>query len=200
MKNLYISIIILIIFGLAFWLLKDNNIENKNMSEEKVVEQEIINVTMNTNLGEIKLEMYPSEAPKTVESFVKLSKDGFYNGTKFHRIINDFMIQGGDPLSKEEENRQYWGTGGPGYSFEDEPNNVDLVKGVIAMANSGPNTNGSQFFIITAEETPWLQGKHTGFGKVISGMDIIEKIENTEVGPTDQPLEDIVLESVKIIE
>jgi len=142
--------------------------------------------------------MYPEEAPKTVQNFVKLSKDGFYDGTKFHRVISDFMIQGGDPLSREEIQRQNWGTGGPGYTFEDEPNNIDLVKGVIAMANAGPNTNGSQFFIITAQATPWLQGKHTGFGKVVSGMDIVEKIGSVEVGPTDQPIQDIEVNSVEI--
>jgi cyclophilin family peptidyl-prolyl cis-trans isomerase len=143
--------------------------------------------------------MYPEKAPKTVSNFVELAKQGFFDGTKFHRVINDFMIQGGDPLSKEESQRPYWGTGGPGYSFEDEQNDLALVSGVIAMANSGPNTNGSQFFIITAEATPWLQGKHTGFGKVVSGLDIVEIIEKTKVGPTDQPLEDIEINSVEIL-
>ena len=198
MKNIYIPIIILVIFGLSFWLLKNKNIENNNMTTENITEKEIVNVTLNTSLGEIKLEMYPEEAPKTVQNFVKLSKDGFYDGTKFHRVISDFMIQGGDPLSREEIQRQNWGTGGPGYTFEDEPNNIDLVKGVIAMANAGPNTNGSQFFIITAQATPWLQGKHTGFGKVVSGMDIVEKIGSVEVGPTDQPIQDIEVNSVEI--
>jgi len=198
MKNIYIPIIILVIFGLSFWLLKNKNIEDNNMTTENTTEKEIVNVTLNTSLGEIKLEMYPEEAPKTVQNFVKLSKDGFYDGTKFHRVISDFMIQGGDPLSREEIQRQNWGTGGPGYTFEDEPNNIDLVKGVIAMANAGPNTNGSQFFIITAQATPWLQGKHTGFGKVVSGMDIVEKIGSVEVGPTDQPIQDIEVNSVEI--
>jgi len=198
MKNIYIPIIILVIFGLSFWLLKNKNIEDNNMTTENTTEKEIVNVTLNTSLGEIKLEMYPEEAPKTVQNFVKLSKDGFYDETKFHRVISDFMIQGGDPLSREEIQRQNWGTGGPGYTFEDEPNNIDLVKGVIAMANAGPNTNGSQFFIITAQATPWLQGKHTGFGKVVSGMDIVEKIGSVEVGPTDQPIQDIEVNSVEI--
>ena len=171
------------------------------VSSDKVVANEsTVSVKLITNQGEITLEMYPEKAPETVSNFVKLAKQGFYDGTKFHRIIKDFMIQGGDPLSKEESQKTSWGTGGPGYSFDDEPNDLTLVSGVIAMANSGPNTNGSQFFIITAEATPWLQGLHTGFGKVVSGLDIIEKIENVKVGPTDQPLEDMEIKSIEIIE
>jgi cyclophilin family peptidyl-prolyl cis-trans isomerase len=205
-KNLLLILgLIVISIGFFLWTNQNNNKNNQiNMTEENnqnTLEQnngETILAKLNTNLGLVELELYPEEAPKTVDNFVKLSKDGFYDGTKFHRVIKDFMIQGGDPLSKDESQRQFWGTGGPGYTFEDEINNVDLVEGVIAMANAGPNTNGSQFFIITAPATPWLQGKHTGFGKVVSGMDIVKKIEDTETGPSDQPTEDIEITSVEI--
>jgi len=214
-----IALSAVIVIGALMFFNKDNtnNLSQNIMQEDKKAEENIVNddvvvsdtktvsennivkVKFNTSEGEITLEMYPEKAPKTVSNFVELAKQGFFDGTKFHRVINDFMIQGGDPLSKEESQRPYWGTGGPGYSFEDEQNDLALVSGVIAMANSGPNTNGSQFFIITAEATPWLQGKHTGFGKVVSGLDIVEIIEKTKVGPTDQPLEDIEINSVEIL-
>ncbi len=156
---------------------------------------------MKTDLGDIKLELFKADAPKTVDNFVKLSKSGFYNGVKFHRVIKDFMIQTGDPNSSDDN----WaddGLGGPGYSFEDEINQHKLVKGVLAMANSGPNTNGSQFFIVTAEATPWLDGKHTVFGKVIDGTDVVAKIENvkTDKNKGDHPLEDVVINAVDIQE
>jgi len=218
-KNLMIVLSAVVLVGaLMFFYKSDTNNLNENImqddnnTEENIIQEEavlsenvinsdagVINVKFNTNLGEITLEMYSEKAPKTVSNFVNLAEQGFYNGTKFHRVISGFMIQGGDPLSKEESKRSSWGTGGPGYSFEDEQNDLALVSGAIAMANSGPDTNGSQFFIITAEATPWLQGMHTGFGKVISGFDIVEKIENTEVSPTDQPLEDIEIMSVEIL-
>lgn len=166
--------------------------QNTKMSESNKV------ATLKTNKGEIKIELLSADAPNTVDNFVNLASDGFYNGTRFHRIIKDFMIQGGDPLSKEEEKRSLWGTGGPGYTFADEPNGVELVQGVLAMANAGPDTNGSQFFIITAEATPWLQGAHTGFGRVVEGLDIVLEIGGVETGPGDQPVDDIVLESVEI--
>lgn len=166
--------------------------------EKKVVSANPI-VVMKTNFGDIKLELFKADAPKTVDNFVKLSKSGFYNGVKFHRVIKDFMIQTGDPNSKDND----WtndGLGGPGYSFEDEINQHKLVKGVLAMANSGPNTNGSQFFIVTAEATPWLDGKHTVFGKVIDGMDVVAKIENVKTDKTkgDHPLENAVINAVDI--
>jgi len=225
-KNLMIALSALVIIG-SLMIFNGNSTNNLNenimqedqnkeeiMNEDKndsVVEEtntpivnnekesDIVLIKLDTSYGEISLEMYPDKAPKTVSNFVNLAKQGFYDETKFHRVIKDFMIQGGDPLSKDESQRSYWGTGGPGYSFEDEQNDLALVSGVIAMANSGPNTNGSQFFIITAEATPWLQGKHTGFGKVVSGMNVVEKIQNTEVGPTDQPIEDVEIISVEIL-
>ena len=121
------------------------------------------NATMETNHGTIELELYPDDAPKTVDNFVKLAEDGFYDGVIFHRVIEGFMIQGGDPTGT--------GSGGPGYQFEDEANDHRVVRGALAMANAGPNTNGSQFFIVTAEAAPWLDGKHTVFGEVTDGMD-----------------------------
>lgn len=156
------------------------------------------NVIFSTNKGEIELELWDGLAPTTVENFRKLVAAGFYDGTRFHRVIKDFMIQGGDPLSKDPALRARWGTGGPGYSFADELNGEKLVRGVIAMANAGPDTNGSQFFIITAASTPWLDGKHTGFGRVVRGMDVVSAIENVPVGQNDQPAEDIVVQSVRL--
>ena len=128
--------------------------------------------TLHTNHGPIELELFEGEAPTTVENFRKLAGDGFYDGVIFHRIIPDFMIQGGDPTGT--------GTGGPGYTFEDEFNDHPVVRGALAMANAGPNTNGSQFFIVTADACPWLDGKHTVFGQVTNGMDVVDKISAVE--------------------
>lgn len=135
--------------------------------------------TMQTSKGTITLELFDADAPKTVANFVELANKGFYEGLTFHRVIPDFMIQGGCP--------QGTGMGGPGYTFEDEFNQHKAVRGVIAMANAGPNTNGSQFFIVTAEATPWLDGRHTVFGKVTSGMDAVDAIEGVETGANDRP-------------
>ncbi|PIR44854.1 MAG: peptidylprolyl isomerase [Candidatus Vogelbacteria bacterium CG10_big_fil_rev_8_21_14_0_10_51_16] len=147
---------------------------------------------LETNKGDITLELYFDKAPNTVENFVRLAKEGFYDGTKFHRVISGFMIQGGDPLSKSD-NSARWGTGGPGYAFADEINNELLVAGVLAMANSGPDTNGSQFFVVTAKETPWLDGKHTVFGRVIRGMDVVREIERVPTDLYDRPRDPVVL-------
>jgi cyclophilin family peptidyl-prolyl cis-trans isomerase len=146
--------------------------------------------TMQTNQGPIEIELFDDDAPKTVENFKKLANDGFYNGVIFHRVIPDFMIQGGDPTGT--------GTGGPGYQFEDEFNDHKVERGALAMANAGPNTNGSQFFIVTAEATPWLDGKHTVFGKVTSGMEVVDVIESTETDPRDKPLEEMRIESISL--
>ncbi len=156
-------------------------------------------VILKTNMGDVTLELFPADAPKTVENFITLSQRGFYDGTKFHRVIKDFMIQGGDPNSKDDD----WsndGTGGPGYMFPDEINEHKVLYGALAMANAGPNTNGSQFFIVTRESAPWLDGLHTVFGRVIEGMDTVTKIENlpTTGNPTNHPTEDAVIESVVI--
>lgn len=153
--------------------------------------------SLKTNYGVIQIQFLPKEAPETVKNFVKLSQDGFYNGIKFHRVIKNFMIQTGDPLSKEDNAGEY-GTGGPGYTFKDEINNEPLARGAIAMANAGPNTNGSQFFIITALETPWLQGKHTVFAKVTSGMDVVDKIESAETYNFNQFVQNVPKEPVVI--
>jgi cyclophilin family peptidyl-prolyl cis-trans isomerase len=146
--------------------------------------------TLHTSEGAIELELYPDDAPKTVENFVKLSRDGFYEGVIFHRVIPEFMIQGGDPTGT--------GTGGPGYEFEDEFNQHRVVRGVLAMANAGPNTNGSQFFIVTAEATPWLDGKHTVFGRVTSGMDVVDRISAVDRDANDRPREPVAIERVEL--
>ena len=146
--------------------------------------------TLHTNHGAIKVELFDEDAPKTVENFRKLAGDGFYEGVVFHRIIPDFMIQGGDPTGT--------GTGGPGYTFEDEANDHRVVRGSLAMANAGPNTNGSQFFIVTTEAAPWLDGKHTVFGRVTDGMDAVDSIERTPTDGRDRPLEDVVIERVEL--
>ena len=144
--------------------------------------------TMHTNHGPIELELFDDDAPKTVENFRKLAADGFYDGVIFHRVIRDFMIQGGDPTGT--------GTGGPGYTFEDEFNQHKIVRGALAMANAGPNTNGSQFFIVTTDAAPWLDGKHTVFGQVTSGMDVVDKLESLPTDARDRPKEDAIIEKV----
>ena len=148
--------------------------------------------TMHTNHGAIEVELFDDAAPKTVDNFKKLSGEGFYDGLIFHRVIKDFMIQGGCP--------QGTGTGGPGYQFEDEFNDHKVVRGALAMANAGPNTNGSQFFIVTTDAAPWLDGKHTVFGKVASGMDVVDSIEGTETDGRDKPLEDAKIERIEVAE
>ena len=145
---------------------------------------------MQTNHGSIEIELFDDDAPKTVQNFVKLAKDGFYDGVIFHRVIQDFMIQGGDPTGT--------GSGGPGYQFEDEFNDHKVVRGALAMANAGPNTNGSQFFIVTTGAAPWLDGKHTVFGQVTSGMDVVDAIEGVETGPGDKPSDEVRIESVTV--
>jgi peptidyl-prolyl cis-trans isomerase B (cyclophilin B) len=144
--------------------------------------------TLHTNRGAIELELFDDDAPKTVQNFVKLARDGFYDGVVFHRVIPDFMIQGGDPTGT--------GSGGPGYQFEDEFNEHKVVRGALAMANAGPNTNGSQFFIVTTEAAPWLDGKHTVFGRVTSGMDVVDEISEVDTDARDRPREDVVIERV----
>jgi cyclophilin family peptidyl-prolyl cis-trans isomerase len=152
----------------------------------------VAGAVLHTNHGEIELELFPDDAPKTVENFTKLTRDGFYDGLVFHRVIPDFMIQGGDPTGT--------GSGGPGYTFEDEQNDHRVVRGALAMANAGPNTNGSQFFIVTTEEAPWLDGKHTVFGRVTSGMDVVDTISELPADASDRPREDAVMERVTVTE
>ena len=146
--------------------------------------------TLHTSAGPIQVEFFDEDAPKTVENFRKLAADGFYDGLIFHRVIPDFMIQGGCP--------QGTGTGGPGYTFEDEFNDHKVERGALAMANAGPNTNGSQFFIVTTDAAPWLDGKHTVFGRVTEGMDAVQAIEATPTGAGDRPVEDQSIERVDL--
>jgi cyclophilin family peptidyl-prolyl cis-trans isomerase len=145
---------------------------------------------LHTNAGAVTVELFDDDAPKTVSNFRKLAGDGFYDGLTFHRVINDFMIQGGCPEGT--------GTGGPGYTFEDEINQHKVVRGALAMANAGPNTNGSQFFIVTTESAPWLDGKHTVFGQVTDGLDTIDAIESTPTGAGDRPIEPQVIERIEL--
>jgi cyclophilin family peptidyl-prolyl cis-trans isomerase len=146
--------------------------------------------TMVTNHGEIKIELFDDAAPKTVQNFRDLAAKGFYDGLSFHRVIKDFMVQGGCP--------QGTGTGGPGYTFEDEFNDHKVVRGALAMANAGPNTNGSQFFLVTTEAAPWLDGKHTVFGQVTSGMDVVDTIEGLPTDARDRPQEDARIERLEV--
>ena len=205
MNKLYISLSILAVLILAcyFFIIQDK----EEIAKEELVEEETgdDNLTsssnmiaiMQTNLGEIKIELFSSDAPKTVENFVKLAKSGFYDNVKFHRVIKGFMIQGGDPLTRDDSLKDRWGTGGPGYTFADEiHSNNHNVTGTISMANAGPNTNGSQFFINTNDNGS-LDAKHTVFGKVIDGMDVVRSIENTVIEGPDRPVDDVIIESIK---
>lgn len=148
--------------------------------------------TMHTSEGAIAFELFDEDAPKTVQNFRKLASDGFYDGLTFHRVIKDFMIQGGCPEGT--------GTGGPGYTFEDEINSHLLVRGALAMANAGPDTNGSQFFIVTADACPWLDGKHTVFGRVSEGMDVLDRLQGMETDRADRPAEPLGIASIALSE
>jgi len=150
----------------------------------------VTSATLETNHGSIGLQLYDDDAPKTVQNFLKLARDGFYDGVVFHRVIENFMIQGGDPTGT--------GMGGPGYQFEDEINDRPVRRGALAMANSGPNTNGSQFFIVTADECPWLDGLHTVFGEVTSGMEVVDDISHVDTDMQDRPLSEVRIESVSV--
>jgi peptidyl-prolyl cis-trans isomerase B (cyclophilin B) len=147
---------------------------------------------MTTSEGPITIELFDADAPKTVQNFKDLAGKGFYDGLIFHRVIRDFMIQGGCPTGT--------GTGGPGYQFEDEINDHKIVRGALAMANAGPNTNGSQFFLVTTPEAPWLDGKHTVFGQITEGLDVVDKIEGKPTDARDKPTDDVKIESLTITE
>lgn len=182
MKKIFLILIFLTLLGAGC-----ANKDSKNMNDQR----QATSATLRTNLGEIEISFYP-ESPNTVANFVKLAEAGFYDGTRFHRVIKGFMIQGGDPNSKDDD----WsndGIGGPGYQFADEFNDHPLVTGSLAMANAGPNTNGSQFFIVTAPATPWLDGRHTNFGYVTKGMEVVTKIENQKKNENDHPLQDVTV-------
>ncbi len=189
-----------VIFGYKIAMKSENKI-SKDASVKSLGYTGNPMAVMKTNMGEIKLELFAKDAPETVGNFIKLSREKFYDGTRFHRVIKGFMIQGGDPNSKDDD----WsndGIGGPGYAFNDEINSNKIIKGALAMANAGPNTNGSQFFIVTAESASWLDGKHTVFGKVVEGMDAVDKIENvaTDKSRGDHPLENVTIESMTIVD
>jgi cyclophilin family peptidyl-prolyl cis-trans isomerase len=148
--------------------------------------------TLHTSMGAIDVELFDDDAPKTAANFRKLAADGFYDGVVFHRVIPDFMIQGGDPTGT--------GSGGPGYQFEDEFNEHPVERGALAMANAGPNTNGSQFFIVTADACPWLNGKHTVFGRVVGGMDVVDAISSVETDSSDRPREPVTIQRVELVQ
>ncbi len=169
-----------------------NNQPKKTSPEMQLKEDVDYKAVMKTSMGTMEIDLYEKLSPITVNNFVVLSKSGFYNGLIFHRVMDDFMIQGGDPNGN--------GTGNPGYSFRDEFNNKKLVKGSLAMANSGPNTNGSQFFIVTKDSTPWLDNVHTNFGEVTKGIEVAEEIQKVKVDGMSKPLEPVVIESIEIIE
>lgn len=211
MNKFYILsiLVILILVGGYFLFNQDTEEELTEEKEEEAVSNADNIVTspntnmiaiIQTNFGEIKLELFSSDAPKTVENFVNLVKEGFYDGTKFHRVIKNFMIQGGDPFTKDNSLKDRWGSGGPGYAFADEIhlNNHNVI-GTISMANAGPNTNGSQFFINT-NDNDFLDTKHTVFGKITDGLNIVRKIENVATEGPDRPIDDVIIESIKIIE
>lgn len=172
----------------------DSN-ENNNLSKK------YMEAKLKTSLGDIKVKFDANSAPNTVNNFLKLAQSKFYDGTKFHRVIKGFMIQGGDPMSKDESKINMWGTGGPGYKFADELKGTEkYTQGTLAMANSGSNTNGSQFFIVTASPAAQLPPSYTVFGTVVSGMDTALKIENVQTGSNDRPVENVVLKSVELLE
>jgi peptidylprolyl isomerase len=173
-----------------------------NQNQQPITQANQVKMThavLHTNQGDITIEFVSDgSTPNTVANFIKLAQEGFYSGTKFHRVIKGFMIQGGDPLTKDDSMMARWGTGGPGYQFADEitANNHNNI-GTIAMANAGPNTNGSQFFINVANNN-FLDGKHTVFGRVIGGMDVVTKIENTATGQADRPNSPMIINSIDL--
>lgn len=180
--------------------IKDTETTKPTTPTKPMEEKQITKATFKTNYGDIEVT-FRKETPVTVANFTKLAKEGFYNGTRFHRVIQNFMIQAGDPKSKDLALKNEWGTGGPGYVFKDEVfQNDDMSQGVLAMANAGPGTNGSQFFIVTAPQgTDWLVGKHTIFGKVTRGLDValsIEKAPTEFPGKIDRPIKEVVIEKV----
>lgn len=175
-----VAVCLILIIGYPFM--------NKKMNNDKGTNKDM--AILHTSLGDITVKFYSADAPKTVDNFVKLSQDGFYNGLTFHRVMKEFMIQGGDPKGD--------GTGGPDYQFDDEFNDHKIVKGTVAMANSGPNTNGSQFFIVTESPQPHLDGVHTVFGEVVEGMDVVSKIASVPVGENDKPITPVTINSIDI--
>jgi len=177
--------------------MEDIKIDDINNSSNETVEYS--QAVIKTSMGDIIVEFYTEDSPNTVANFIKLAGNNFYDGIKFHRVIKDFMIQAGDPQSKDDSLKSLWGTGGPGYTFVDEINDYKLVQGSLAMANAGPNTNGSQFFIVTAASTPWLDGYHTNFGQVVTGMDVVLAINEVITESQDRPVDPVVINSIELI-
>lgn len=209
MKTTLIVILILGALALGYWFLKQDKVEPLDTSQtaqanKKIINQEeqeenkkIMTAILHTNKGDITIELN-SATPNTVENFMKLAKSGFYDGTKFHRVIKGFMSQSGDPLSKDDSQQALWGTGGPGYKFADEittSNRNDV--GTISMANAGPNTNGSQFFI-NAGPNNFLDSKHTVFGKVTAGMNIATLINGVPTGANDRPIDPVIIKNITL--
>lgn len=186
----------LISFFVIFWFFGFSEAQKDKKKMEKKTNPV---ATIETNFGTIVIELYPDKAPKTVSNFLKLAKEGFYNGVLFHRIVPGFVIQGGDPLTKEKTKKDEWGTGGPGYSFDDEPVKGEYVKGAVAMANAGPNTNGSQFFICL-KDLNTLPKKYNLFGQVTKGMDVVERIAQVERDARDCPKSDVLMKKVTVKE
>ncbi len=204
LKNVVVIIGVIAVIGCVLFLTQRKKVETINNFDNSQITK-MTNAILRTSKGEITIEFFEKQAPNTVANFIKLAKEGFYDGVKFHRVIKGFMIQGGDPLTKDDSKVNFWGTGGPGYQFADEIDpksdiygKTGYVKGIVAMANSGPNTNGSQFFIM-AKDYP-LPPLYTIFGKVVSGQDTVTKIENTLTtgAPFDRPITPIVIESVTL--
>lgn len=224
--NKYISItIVLLLVVFSGWLIRRNisqktaeidalqntqeqeKISAQNSDNDKNIinleDKKVMNATLNTNEGNITIEFFKEQAPDTVANFIKLAQGNFYDGIKFHRVIKGFMIQGGDPLTRNDTKTAFWGTGGPGYKFADEIDpksdlyaKIGYKKGIVAMANSGPNTNGSQFFIMN-EDYP-LPPLYTIFGKVISGQDVVDKIALVKTGENDRPIEPVIINSITL--
>lgn len=192
-KKLLTSCIIVLLTIVCVWVLVYKNKSGDSITNDKTT---TMNATLHTTLGDITIELLPNLAPKTVENFVTLAKSDYYNGIKFHRVIKDFMNQAGDPLTKDDSKMAMWGTGGPGYKFADEitPESKNEL-GAVAMANSGPNTNGSQFFI-NAKDNAFLNGGYTVFGKVVKGMDVVMKINTTPTDASDRPVTPVVINSI----
>ena len=200
-----------VIVGVGFYINKDfSNKGNEAIQASLETTQQITKlnedimkerpiIEFETNKGTITVELFSDLSPNTASKIVKYAKEGVYDNTLFHRVIEDFMIQGGDPNTKDPSKASLYGTGDAGEKFDDEINDEPLVKGSFAMANSGPDTNGSQFFIVTADSTPWLDGAHTNAGKVIGGLDIVESIGNVATNPGDSPLEDVKIISAKVV-
>lgn len=201
-KQTIVAVVGLLVIGIVLVLfsnisLPTNQIQMSNMSNKLNTTNPI--VILHTNYGEITIELFADKAPLTVENFLNLAQAGFYDNTLFHRVIHDFMIQGGDPYTREfPEDWSRHGTGGPGYLFDDEKSDIKLERGIVAMANSGPNTNGSQFFIITALVTDWLQDRHTAFGRVVGGWEVVQTIEKVKTDQNDHPLEEVKINRVEI--